>query len=67
VIPRGLTLRPFDCGACGTQGRKSLVTIEVARARGPTAYRAALDEIDGDPSEGAGPETAADRISRSSP
>ena len=48
LVIQGLTLRPLIVAL--RLKAENPVTIEVARARG-TAYRAALDEIDGDPSE----------------
>jgi CPA1 family monovalent cation:H+ antiporter len=50
LVIQGLTLRPLIVAL--RLKAENPVTIEVARARG-TAYRAALDEIDGDPSEAA--------------
>jgi CPA1 family monovalent cation:H+ antiporter len=50
LVIQGLTLRPLIVAL--RLKADNPVTIEVARARG-TAYRAALDEIDGDPSEAA--------------
>jgi CPA1 family monovalent cation:H+ antiporter len=48
LLIQGLTLRPLIVAL--RLKEDDLVADEVARARG-TAYRAALDEIDGDPSE----------------
>ena len=48
LVIQGLTLRPLILAL--RLKDENPVTIEVARARG-IAYRAALDEIDGDPSE----------------
>jgi Na+/H+ antiporter len=50
LVIQGLTLRPLILAL--RLKDENPVAIEVARARG-TAYRAALDEIDGDPSEAA--------------
>jgi CPA1 family monovalent cation:H+ antiporter len=50
LVIQGLTLRPLIVAL--RLKAENPVTIEVARARG-TAYRAALDEIDDDPSEAA--------------
>ena len=51
LVIQGLTLRPLILAL--RLRDENPVTIEAARARG-IAYRAALDEIDGDPSEAAG-------------
>src|SRR5215475_646468 len=48
LVIQGLTLRPLILAL--NLKDDNPVAIEVARARG-VAYRAALDEIDGDPSE----------------
>src|SRR6202043_2085176 len=50
LVIQGLTLRPLIVGLPLKDG--NLVEAEVGRARA-IAYRAALDEIDGDPSEAA--------------
>jgi CPA1 family monovalent cation:H+ antiporter len=50
LLIQGLTLRPLIVAL--RLKAENPVMIEVSRARG-TAYRAALDEIDGDPSEAA--------------
>jgi len=50
LVIQGLTLRPLILAL--RLKTENTVTVEVARARG-AAYRAALDEIDSDPSEAA--------------
>jgi monovalent cation/hydrogen antiporter len=50
LVIQGLTLRPLILAL--RLKAENTVTVEVARARG-AAYRAALDEIDSDPSEAA--------------